>query len=47
MVSYEDPNSLKIKADFVKKTGLQGIMVWELSQDNKKHELLKALADSL
>lgn len=47
MVSYEGPESIKAKSDYVKKAGLGGVMVWELNQDNKKGELLRALHDGL
>jgi chitinase len=45
MVSYEDDESIKFKAEYVRKAGLGGIMIWELNHDGKQHELLKALAD--
>jgi chitinase len=32
-VSYDDPQSLKLKAGFVKSNGLGGMMYWEQSQD--------------
>lgn len=32
-ISYEDPESLKHKASFVKKQSLGGVMFWEYSQD--------------
>ncbi len=35
LISYEDQQSLKHKADFVKERGLAGIMFWKLSQDQK------------
>ena len=45
-VSYDDPQSLKLKADFVKAHGLGGMMYWEQSQD-PRGELLGALAAAL
>lgn len=41
-VSYEDPQSLHIKADFIKKQRLGGAMYWEQSLD-KNDELLDVL----
>lgn len=43
MVSYEDPTSLKCKVNYVSKMKLKGIMIWELSHDNRTNDLLKAL----
>ena len=45
-ISYDDPESLKIKADYVKSHHLGGVMYWEQSQD-PNGELLDALSDSL
>jgi len=45
-VSYDDPQSLAIKADFVKAHHLGGMMYWEQSQD-ADGELLTALARAL
>ncbi len=33
-ISYDDPQSLQIKAGYARDQGLKGIMVWELSQGN-------------
>jgi chitinase len=43
MISYDDPESLRIKADYVTRAGLGGIMFWELSCDTSAHTLLNAL----
>jgi chitinase len=45
-ISYDDPQSLKLKADFVKTRGLGGMMYWEQSQD-PRGELLGVLAATL
>lgn len=45
-VSYDDPQSLKLKADFVKAHRLGGMMYWEQSQD-PKGELLGAVSAAL
>jgi chitinase len=45
-VSYDDPQSLKLKADFVKSNGLGGMMYWEQSQD-PDGELLSVLSAAL
>lgn len=33
IISYDDPQSIEEKVQFAKKRGMQGVMVWELSQD--------------
>jgi chitinase len=43
MVSYDDPQSLKLKAEFVRDNNLGGVMFWELSQDDDDSSLLNAL----
>jgi chitinase len=45
-VSYDDPQSLKLKAEFVKSNGLGGMMYWEQSQD-PQGELLGVLSAGL
>ena len=45
-ISYDDAQSLKLKADFVKARGLGGMMYWEQSQD-PRGELLGVLAAAL
>jgi len=32
-VSYDDPKSIKLKADFVRKNDLAGVIIWEISGD--------------
>jgi chitinase len=43
MITYEDPQSLGIKADYVRGSGLGGVMIWHLSADDAQHSLLNAL----
>lgn len=44
-ISYDDPESLRLKCRYVLERGLGGVMFWELSSD-PKHELLNALNES-
>ncbi len=46
-ISYDDPESLACKADFIKSEGLAGVMFWEYSEDMKHNELLDALYQDL
>jgi chitinase len=43
MISYDDPESLRIKAEYVKQHGLGGVMFWELSADDREASLLNAI----
>jgi chitinase len=43
MISYDDPNSLRIKAHYVLDHGLGGVMFWELSQDDAKNTLVNTV----
>ncbi|HCM1916557.1 TPA: glycoside hydrolase family 18 protein [Salmonella enterica subsp. salamae serovar 28:r:e,n,z15] len=45
-LSYENPRSVAIKADYIKKRGLAGAMFWEYGADDN-NQLAKQLADSL
>jgi len=45
-MSYDDTQSLKLKADFVRARGLGGMMYWEQSQD-PRGELLGVLSATL
>jgi len=42
-ITYEDPESLGLKADYAVSQNLGGMMFWELSQDDAQHNLLNAL----
>ncbi len=43
LISYDDPESLAIKARFARERGLGGLMIWEMSADDDDHTLLDAL----
>ena len=45
-ITYDDPQSLREKADYVRSKGLGGMMFWELSQD-LNDELLDVIATAL
>ncbi|KAI8058101.1 glycoside hydrolase superfamily [Syncephalis plumigaleata] len=40
-ISYDDPQSIKLKTDYVRCNGMGGVMIWALNQDNG--ELLDAI----
>ncbi|HEY0500996.1 MAG TPA: glycoside hydrolase family 18 protein [Kutzneria sp.] len=43
-VSYENPRSIGIRADFAKAAGLRGAFTWEIAEDDAQHSMLKAMA---
>lgn len=45
-ITYDDPQSMKIKADYITSTGLGGVMAWEMSGD-RDQELLDTLLANL
>ena len=45
-ITYDDPESIRAKADYVRAKGLGGMMFWELSQD-RNDELLDVIVTSL
>jgi chitinase len=47
MLSYDDPESIGRKTDYVIAEGLGGIMLWELSDDDKESSLLTAISSRL
>jgi chitinase len=44
MISYDDAQSLKTKADYARKLGLGGMMIWQLAGDDLKNTLLNSLS---
>ena len=47
MISYEDPQSLIAKVNYVVSNKLGGVMIWNLAADDRKHTLVKTLAGVL
>jgi len=47
MISYDDPESLARKAEYVKANKLGGVMIWEISTDDEQGSLINALAARL
>ncbi|MGH2617336.1 MAG: glycoside hydrolase family 18 protein [Thermomicrobiales bacterium] len=47
MLSYDDPESIARKTDYVNDQGLGGMMFWELSGDDKEASLLTAISTRL
>jgi chitinase len=47
LITYEDPDSVRAKAAYVRDHGLGGVMIWELSQDDARASLLEALSTTL
>jgi chitinase len=47
MISYEDPESIAVKAHYVIEKHLGGIMFWDLGQDDSKSTLLRAIDQQL
>jgi chitinase len=43
MITYDDPQAMGIKADYINQKGLGGAMFWELSGDDATHSLLNVL----
>ncbi len=41
--TYDDPQSLAIKAAFVRREHLRGVMIWVLGEDDPRNSLLRAL----
>lgn len=46
-ISYEDPQSLREKARYIRQQGLRGAMFWELSADSGDHQLLHTLWEAM
>jgi chitinase len=47
MISYDDPESMALKANYVKDQKLGGVMIWELASEDRSHSLLNAVYDTL
>jgi len=47
MISYEDPQSMRAKAAYVRADGLGGVMIWQLAADDAQHSLVDALVSVL
>jgi chitinase len=46
-VTYDDPQSLRGKAEYVRDQKLGGVMIWELSDDDEEASLLEAINEGL
>lgn len=46
-VSYDNPRSVQMKAEYVKSNGLGGLMCWEYGHDDETRTMANALWDSL
>jgi chitinase len=47
MISYDDPQSLGLKADYIIAKNLAGAMIWQLSADDAQSSLVSAVSVSL
>lgn len=47
MISYDDPDSMKTKAQYINTNNLGGAMIWELSGDDDQASLLTSLVSNL
>jgi chitinase len=47
MISYDDAESLRLKANYVREHQLGGIMIWELSADDESGSLMTTIDDVL
>ncbi|HWE36082.1 MAG TPA: glycoside hydrolase family 18 protein, partial [Isosphaeraceae bacterium] len=41
---YDDPESLRLKAEYAREHNLGGLMIWELSQDDREGTLIRSFA---
>lgn len=46
-ITYDDPQSLRLKAAYAREQKLGGVMFWELEHDDEQSSLLNALHDGL
>ena len=47
VLGFDNPKSLKIKCDYIKKNGLLGAMYWDYNGDNESGDLQNAIAEEL
>ena len=47
VLGYDTPQSMKIKCDYIKETGLLGAMYWEYAGDNESGDLRTVLAEEM
>lgn len=47
IIGFDNPESLKIKCDFIKEKGLRGGMYWRTEHDTDDHELTRTVAAEL
>jgi chitinase len=47
MISYDDPESIEHKLDYILDNGLAGAMYWEMSGDTASQALNQQIADAL
>lgn len=47
MVSYDDPDSVHLKAEYVRERSLGGVMFWQIAADDADHTLLQSLLEGL
>ena len=47
VLSYDDPESVQAKGQYVKANGMLGAMFWEYRYDSDDHALLKALVKAV
>jgi chitinase len=43
-VSFENPRSIGIRSSYARRSGLRGVFMWELSEDDSGHSMLDAMA---
>ena len=46
-ISYDDPESLSLKSQYVKDQKLGGIMFWQLTHDSEEHELVNSIYNQI
>jgi len=47
VISYDDPQSLKIKMNYIQENGFAGVMMWELNGDTDDWILVNTMKDNL